>query len=304
MSPVGLLPAALQGIDTAALLRGAAGMDDRTRRRDPWQNPAMMLALAWYWLGGGRGDKHMVVLPYRDRLDLFPRYVQQLVMESVGKRADRSGKVVRQGLTVYGHKGVTDQHAYVQQLREGRDDAFVTFIAVDTDRDEPSPRAGPSLGDHLFANLEGLRDALTEQGRASVTISLTDAGPASLGALIALHERAVGLYAELADLNAYHQPGVDKDIAAPALSLRHAALEYLRQEGGPATAQEIAAAIGQPDRVETVYRALRREALRATGPVRMETVAQPFGERFSWRPEGPAAQPERRSAATGAPAGR
>ncbi len=59
----------------------------------------------WHRLGAGRGDRHMVVLPYRDRLVLLSRYVQQFVMESLGKRLDRAGNLVNQGLTVYGNKG-------------------------------------------------------------------------------------------------------------------------------------------------------------------------------------------------------
>ena len=72
----------------------------------------------------------MVVLPYRDRLDCLARYLQQLVMESLGKEKDLMGKIVEQGMTVFGNKGSTDQHAYVQQLREGRSDFFATFIEV------------------------------------------------------------------------------------------------------------------------------------------------------------------------------
>ena len=76
----------------------------------------------------------MVFLPYKDRLELFSRYAQQLVMESLGKRLDRQGNEVWQGISVYGNKGSTDQHAYVQQLRDGIDNFFVTFIEVLEDR--------------------------------------------------------------------------------------------------------------------------------------------------------------------------
>jgi glucose-6-phosphate isomerase len=280
-SAVGMLPAALQGMDTAAVIRGAREMDTLTRTSDPLQNPATMLALAWYWLGRGRGSKNMVVLPYRDRLALFPRYVQQLVMESIGKRLDRGGKVVQQGLTVYGHKGVSDQHAYIQQLREGRDDSFVTFVAADCAADGGDP-ATPSLGDHLFANLEGTRDALTAAGRDSITITLPDAGPQSLGALVALYERAVGLYAEMIDVNAYHQPSVDKDIATSVLRLQAEVAERLRRAPGWASAEEIAAAIRQDDRTETVYKVLMRLAGLPAASVGSQPGGQPFGDLFCW----------------------
>jgi glucose-6-phosphate isomerase len=288
-SAVGLLPAAVQGTGIAEFLRGAADMDRLTRLRDYRANPAAMLALMWYWLGNGRGDRRMVVLPYRDRLALLPRYLQQLVMESVGKRLGRLGDLVEQGFTVYGHKGVTDQHAYAQQLLEGTDDAFVTFIDVETDQCTPADGVfGPSLGDHLFANLEGTRDALTSRGRDSIAISLRDTGPMSLGALIAFLERAVGLYAELIDVNAYHQPSVNKDAAAAVLALQAAVLGCLRQAGGPATAPDIAAAIGQPTRAETVYKVLRRLASSRAQAVTMTAAPEPFGEFFGWcQPESP-----------------
>ena len=88
----------------------------------------------WYHAGGGRGAKDMVILPYKDRLELFSRYLQQLVMESLGKEHDLDDRVVNQGIAVYGNKGSTDQHAYVQQLRDGVNNFFVTFIEVLKDR--------------------------------------------------------------------------------------------------------------------------------------------------------------------------
>jgi glucose-6-phosphate isomerase len=123
MSAVGLLPAALQGVDIDRLLAGARDADALTRvpapPGRPLDNPAMALALAWHFAGDGRGAKDMVILPYKDRLSLMSQYLQQLVMESLGKERDRAGRVVHQGIAVYGNKGSTDQHAYVQQLREG-----------------------------------------------------------------------------------------------------------------------------------------------------------------------------------------
>ncbi len=119
MSAVGLLPMALKGFDIDNFLAGAAAMDERTRIADAAQNAAMLLALMWYHAGNGKGEKDMVILPYKDRLALFSRYLQQLVMESLGKEKDLDGNIVHQGIAVYGNKGSTDQHAYVQQLRDG-----------------------------------------------------------------------------------------------------------------------------------------------------------------------------------------
>ena len=80
----------------------------------------------------------MVILPYKDRLELFAKYLQQLIMESLGKEKDLEGNLVHQGISVYGNKGSTDQHAYVQQLREGVPNFFATFIEVLKHRDSES----------------------------------------------------------------------------------------------------------------------------------------------------------------------
>ena len=101
-SAVGLLPGVLIGADIRAFLEGAAAMDELTRRPDVRANPAALLAASWHRAGDGRGSRDMVVLPYRDRLEVFSRYLQQLVMESLGKRLNRQGEVVHQGLAVYG----------------------------------------------------------------------------------------------------------------------------------------------------------------------------------------------------------
>src|SRR5436190_7358966 len=85
MSAVGLVPAALQGFDIDRFLAGAAAMDAKTRSASATENAAMLLALMWFYAGNGRGEKDMVILPYKDRLMLFSKYLQQLVMESLGK---------------------------------------------------------------------------------------------------------------------------------------------------------------------------------------------------------------------------
>src|SRR5213079_884057 len=132
-------------------LSGAAAMDAKTRAPEAEQNAAMLLALMWFYAGNGRGEKDMVILPYKDRLMLFSKYLQQLVMESLGKEKDLDGNVVHQGIAVYGNKGSTDQHAYVQQLRDGVLNFFVTFIEVQKDRTAPPVKVENdfSSGDYL-----------------------------------------------------------------------------------------------------------------------------------------------------------
>jgi len=247
-SACGLLPAALMGFDVDGLLDGARACDDITRGRDLRHNPAALLALAWHHAGQGRGLRDMVVLPYCDRLSLFGRYLQQLVMESLGKAHDRRGRRVEQGLTVYGNKGSTDQHAYVQQLRDGPDTFFATFIQVlEQGGSGIEVEPGITSGDYLNGFYLGTRQALTDKGRRSLTITLDRLDACTLGALIALFERAVGLYAELIDVNAYDQPGVEagKKAAADVLELQKRILDHLKQvPPSGATAEAIAAALG------------------------------------------------------------
>ena len=270
-SAVGLLPAALQSIDVNALLQGAAEMDAQTRMATLAENPAMLLALAWYRAGNGHGKRNMVVLPYRDRLQLFSRYLQQLVMESLGKAVNRQGAVVHQGLTVYGNKGSTDQHAYVQQLRDGPADFFVTFIEVLNDGvSEPlEVKPGIHTGDYLYGFLRGTRSALNDSGRQSVVLTVDELDSRSLGAVIALYERAVGFYATLIDVNAYHQPGVEagKKAAEEVLDLQVRLLQVLSQADSQLGIRELAEKLGQAGNEQEVYCLLRR--LSANGRVRL-----------------------------------
>jgi len=275
---VGLLPAALQGIDIDAMLAGAAAMDAVTRRPVTRENPAALLALMWHYETNGRGEKDMVILPYKDRLLLFSRYLQQLVMESLGKEFDTQGRVVNQGIAVYGNKGSTDQHAYVQQLREGVNNFFVTFIEVLKDRDDVrnGSRAlevepGVTSGDYLQGFYLGTRDALSEKDRHSISLTIDELSPRSLGMLIALYERAVGLYASLVGINAYHQPGVEagKKAATGVIALQRKLVAALHEPTAPAegqTAETLAAKIGGDP--ELAFKVL--EHLAANGRINKE----------------------------------
>ena len=258
MSAVGLLPAALLGFDIDGFLAGAAAMDSYTRKAETRKNAAMLLALMWFYAGNGRGEKDMVILPYKDRLALFSRYLQQLVMESLGKEKDLDGTVVNQGIAVYGNKGSTDQHAYVQQLRDGVPNFFVTFIEVRKDRSTARVEVedGITSGDYLHGFLRGTRAALYENGRESITISIPEVNAFQVGSLIALYERAVGFYGSLVNINAYHQPGVEagKKAATRILELQRRLRDTLSPSPGQ-TADEIARALEADP--EDVYHLLR-----------------------------------------------
>jgi glucose-6-phosphate isomerase len=275
---VGLLPAALQGIRIDQMLAGAAAMDKLTRKTVTAENPAALLALMWHFCTDGRGARDMVVLPYKDRLLLFSRYLQQLVMESLGKEHDLAGAVVNQGIAVYGNKGSTDQHAYVQQLRDGVNNFFVTFIEVLADRRGPGIEVEPGVtsGDYLQGFFLGTQSALAEKDRWSLTITVPEVSPKTVGMLIALYERVVGLYASLIGINAYNQPGVEagKKAAGGVISLHHKLRAALRAEPGQAfTAGALAAKVGGDP--ELAYKIL--EHLAANGAAK-RTAGKPWHE--------------------------
>jgi glucose-6-phosphate isomerase len=195
-------------------------------------------------------------------------------MESLGKEHNLNGEVVNQGLAVYGNKGSTDQHAYVQQLRDGIHNFFAIFIEVLKDR---SPRTisaglaaklspeklevepGVTSGDYLTGFYLGTRQALYEKGRESITVTIPEVSEYYVGMLIALFERAVGLYASLVNINAYHQPGVEagKKAAASVLSTQVRVLALLSESRKTMTVDQIANELGEVAASETIFKLLR-----------------------------------------------
>ena len=263
-SIVGHVPAALTGIDFRMFLEGACRMDTWTRNSSYKDNPAAMLAAMWYIAGEGKGNRNMVIVPYSDRLVLLSRYLQQLVMESLGKELDLDGNTVHQGLNVFGNKGGTDAHAFIQQLNDGRNDFFATFIEVLHDADKVDLDNGRTMGDYLHGFLYGLAAALEARKRPVITMEITTVSPANLGSLIALYERAVAIYAEFININAFHQPGVQayKLAAKDVLALRGKVLAALQGKSGfSGSGKEFAELAGTPDKAVEVASILDKAAL-------------------------------------------
>jgi len=259
LSAAGLLPAALQGIDIDSFLSGARQCDELTRTYNVISNPASQLALALYASGNGKGVKNMVVLPYKDRLELFSKYLQQLLMESLGKELDLDGSNVNQGITVFGNKGSTDQHSFIQQLRDGLSNFFVLFIEVQIDEYQRSLFVEPAVtsGDFLHGFYLGTREALSEKGRESLTLILRDVSPFTVGMLIALFERTVGLYASLINVNAYHQPGVEagKKGAVNIIAIQQRIFEFLQEHKGEFfTLTELSNRVDAHDDFEIIFK--------------------------------------------------
>jgi len=286
LSAVGLLPAALQGFDLDGLLAGARECDELTRIKNVKSNPAAQLSLAWYESGNGKGTKNMVVLPYKDRLELFSKYLQQLLMESLGKELDLDKRVVNQGIAVFGNKGSTDQHSYIQQLRDGLSNFFVTFIEVLKDERHPSLIVEPDVtsGDFLNGFYLGTRQALAENGRESMTLTIKEVSPFAVGMLIALFERAVGYYASLVNINAYHQPGVEagKKAAGNVIAIQRRILELLSKHlQQPFTVAEIADKIQARDEIETVFKICEHLSLNQARNLKKLSAESPFAAKYS-----------------------
>lgn len=281
MSTVGLVPAALQGVNVDQFLAGAAAMDTKTRSLPMRQNLSMMLALMWFHAGKGKGLKDMVILPYKDRLVLLSKYLQQLVMESLGKERGRAGKIVHQGIAVYGNKGSTDQHAYVQQLRDGVNNFFATFVEVRDAQAGEAPlgvEPGVTCADYLQGFLRGTRRALYDNGRENMTLSLPRLDAFVLGAVIAAFERAVGFYASLVNINAYHQPGVEAGKKAAGEFLKVVARVKEELNGELRTASQIGSALNIDP--EDAFHSLTHLAAN-NAAVKSTSGASPAEDRFS-----------------------
>ena len=167
----------------------------------------------------------------------------------------------------------------MQQLREGAADFFATFIEVLEDRTGASIEIEPDVttGDFLSGALQGTRQALYDKQRESITISVPRVDARCVGALIALYDRAVGLYASLVNINAYHQPGVEagKKAATEFLELQRQILSALKAIEQPISLATLAEKVGAADEVETIYKVVRHLAMNPRGIVLHGNLAKP-----------------------------
>ncbi len=219
LTPCGLLPLRLMGLDVRAMLKGAEAMATRCANPELRQNPAATLA-ALHVLHTRLFDHRIhVMMPYADALRPFAAWFVQLWAESLGKRTDRQGRVVESGPTPLVAIGATDQHAQVQLFMEGPRDKLVTFISVDEPRtDVTIPHSegelaylgGHGLAELLTAERRGTALALARNGRPSLTVHLPRLDAEQLGALFFLFEAATAYAGELYDIDAFDQPGVEE----------------------------------------------------------------------------------------------
>jgi glucose-6-phosphate isomerase len=221
LSPVGLFPAALGGIDVVGLLAGAARADEYCRTPTLRENPAGLVATLLHTAHSESGASIHVMMPYSERLRSFSFWFQQLWAESLGKAHDRSGNVVHTGPTPLPAVGVTDQHAQVQLFIEGPLDKVVIFLAVtgaQRDMEIGKHRAsipsvgylgGHTVGQLLDAERKATSEALRQNGRANMTLEIEGLDASTLGELFMFMSVATVYAGALYDVNPLDQPGVE-----------------------------------------------------------------------------------------------
>jgi len=242
LTPVGILPAALVGIDTAALLAGAGEMARRCTGERLSDDPAGVFAMLQYLAHTRHGRHVQVLMPYSDALRDVAAWFVQLWAESLGKH--RTAKDEGVGPTPVAALGATDQHSQVQLFMEGPPDKTVTFIAVnerDAGGDVTIPHlhgdvkelgylGGHSLGDLLDIEQRATAGALAVRGRPNMTIHLDRVDAWHLGALFMLLEIATVYAGALYDVNPLDQPGVELGKQFTYAQLGRADAEQARQE--------------------------------------------------------------------------
>ena len=221
LTPVGLLPAAMCGIDIELMLQGAAYMDELSKEEDFYKNPAYMFALLSY-IAMEQGKNISVMMPYADSLKYVSDWFAQLWAESLGKKIDNSGNVVNSGQTPVKSLGVTDQHSQVQLYTEGPFDKMIVLLGVDKFRRTMTiPKIYgdiPSLGflggvtqNKLIATEQMATEyALQKAGKANMTITLPEVNEFTIGELLYMLEVATGFAGELLNIDAFDQPGVEE----------------------------------------------------------------------------------------------
>lgn len=241
LSPVGLLPAAVCGIDIRGMLSGAKCMDNRCKSDDVWQNPALLEAVLQYICMQEMGRNVQVVMPYADSLKYMADWFCQLWAESLGKNVTRDGQPCNVGQTPTKALGVTDQHSQLQLYTEGPYDKVVTLMKVGSFRctteiphgcDEFKDVAflgGKTLNQLIEAERQGTEYALYKAGRMSQTITLPVVNAQTIGQLIYFLELTTAYAGELLNIDAFNQPGVEESKIASYAVLGNESEKYAKK---------------------------------------------------------------------------
>lgn len=221
LSPVGLLPAAVLGINIKQMLKGAAYMDKKCKQKDIKKNPAL-IAAALQYIAINKGKNISVMMPYADSLKLMADWYCQLWGESIGKAVDLQGNTVYAGQTPVKALGVTDQHSQVQLYTEGPFDKVITFIGVETYRSkvvisdgcEQFPDVnflcGHTMNELINAEMLATEYALTKNQRLNSMIMLPEVNAHTIGQLIMFFMLQTSYIGALLNIDTFNQPGVEE----------------------------------------------------------------------------------------------
>jgi glucose-6-phosphate isomerase len=248
LTPVGLLPAALVGIDVSGLVQGARRALERAEESNLLQNPAALYAALHWAADAWLGARIHVLMPYSDRLKEFAAWYAQLWAESLGKRLDRRGEVVHSGPTPLAATGATDQHSQAQLFMEGPFDKLVSFIRVEHAAEDiriPSREGlpeelaylpGHTVGELLLSEQEATSAALARMGRINLTLSVPELTAETLGELIMFFQLVTGFAGAWYGVNPFDQPGVElgKRLTFAAMGRPGFPREAAPGPGGPA----------------------------------------------------------------------
>lgn len=249
LCPVGLLPAAMLGIDIKMMLSGAKYADKYCMNRDINKNPALMSALLQF-MSVRRGKNVSVMMPYADSLKYMADWYCQLWGESLGKAVDRSGNCVFAGQTPVKALGVTDQHSQLQLYTEGPFDKVITLIGVEKFRceqvisdgckDIPDVNflCGHTMNELINAERKATEYALTEKHRFNCTILLPEVNAFTIGQLLFMFMMETAFIGEMLNIDTYNQPGVENGKNAAYALLGRKGYEEKRKELAAAPAKD------------------------------------------------------------------
>lgn len=220
LTPVGLLPLQLIGIDTNKLLAGAKKMRDHFFSPHFSGNLPFQLAIIQFKLYQ-KGKTINVLMPYSQKLCRFADWYRQILAESIGKAKNNQAKTVNVGITPISALGVTDQHSQIQLYNEGPNDKLIIFLSVKKiSKPIPIPCLYPDensidyLKNSTFNQLFDIEKkatalALNQNNRPNIEIKMDEINAYNLGELIMLFEGATAFLGEFFNINAFDQPGVE-----------------------------------------------------------------------------------------------
>jgi glucose-6-phosphate isomerase len=232
LTPVGLFPALCAGISGRKLLGGAASVRDTFVAEAAEKNAALLFAGLHHAHYAEHERRVTVLMPYAASLRELALWFRQLWAESLGKAKTRGGKVMPVGFTPVAALGPADQHSQLQLWNEGPDDAVITLLTVDKSRFDPvmprfhvdlaPPRllARKRMSVLLRAEIEATAQTLASHGRPNGTLAIGRVTPETVGGLMMFFMLATAATAELLDIDAYGQPGVEEDKRLIRESLR------------------------------------------------------------------------------------